>query len=336
MTQAVIQTTVTGMQGRPIATTVPANNQTYTWSGSAWTPTGPYLPIAGGVLTGALRLQYAAPVQIFNDTGTSITAGGLWREANASGNLSFQSNTATAGDFSTAVTALQLGAGGAVTVANTLAVNGTTSLAGAVNVGGPLNGQSIGAAGSMQMVNGAATGIFSAGAGASAGVITAGTVIGTTGVRYNAVGGNNSVAFQWAGAPNNVYNTYVDGTFVGALTPQGSDPRLKSNIAPIAVDPLGILNQITMSQFDFTLPLEGAVAQHWTCGFMADQLLNLIPESVNKGDGTITFDTVNTMPIVAYLVVGVQRLVAMIQQLQASVGALQQNANQTVTAWDAV
>lgn len=335
MTQAVIQTTVTGMQGRPIATTVPANNQTYTWSGSAWTPTGPYLPLAGGVLTGALRIQYASPVQIFNDTGTSITAGGLWREANSGGNLSFQSNTATAGDFSTAVTPLQLGAGGAVTVGATLSVNGTGNFAGVVNVGGAFTAAGVTATGSASAVNIGATGIISAGNGAQAGVITIGTVLNNNGVRYNGVNGPNFVAFQWTGAAG-VFNTYVDGSFVGNLTPQGSDPRLKTNIAAVSVDPLAIINQMTMQQFTFTLPIEDAAPQHWSVGFMADQLFGLIPEAVNKGDGTITFDTVNSLPLIAYLVAGEQRLVAMIQQLQASVGALQQNANQTVTAWDTV
>lgn len=52
MAQATIATTVTGLQGRPVATTAPTNNQALAWNGSAWTPLGPYLPLTGGTLTG--------------------------------------------------------------------------------------------------------------------------------------------------------------------------------------------------------------------------------------------------------------------------------------------
>lgn len=48
MVQAVIPTTVTGLQGRPVsATPAPTNNQALIWNGSAWVPGGPYLTAAG-------------------------------------------------------------------------------------------------------------------------------------------------------------------------------------------------------------------------------------------------------------------------------------------------
>lgn len=48
MVQAVIPTTVTGLQGRPVAATpAPTNNQALVWNGSAWVPGGPYLTAAG-------------------------------------------------------------------------------------------------------------------------------------------------------------------------------------------------------------------------------------------------------------------------------------------------
>lgn len=48
MVQAVVPTTVTGLQGRPVsATPAPTNNQALIWNGSAWVPGGPYLTAAG-------------------------------------------------------------------------------------------------------------------------------------------------------------------------------------------------------------------------------------------------------------------------------------------------
>lgn len=48
MVQAVIATTVTGLQGRQVAATpAPTNNQALTWNGSAWAPAGPFLTAAG-------------------------------------------------------------------------------------------------------------------------------------------------------------------------------------------------------------------------------------------------------------------------------------------------
>lgn len=47
MVQAVIATTVTGLQGRGVANTAPTLNQALVWNGSAWAPSGPYLTAAG-------------------------------------------------------------------------------------------------------------------------------------------------------------------------------------------------------------------------------------------------------------------------------------------------
>lgn len=48
MAQAVVPTTVTGLQGRPVsATPAPTNNQALIWNGTAWVPGGPYLTAAG-------------------------------------------------------------------------------------------------------------------------------------------------------------------------------------------------------------------------------------------------------------------------------------------------
>lgn len=48
MVQAVIPTTVVGLQGRAVAATpAPTNNQALIWNGTAWVPGGPYLTAAG-------------------------------------------------------------------------------------------------------------------------------------------------------------------------------------------------------------------------------------------------------------------------------------------------
>jgi hypothetical protein len=59
MAELDIPITVTGLQGRPIATTAPADGQALTWSAAntIWQPvTPPFLPLSGGSLTGNLTV----------------------------------------------------------------------------------------------------------------------------------------------------------------------------------------------------------------------------------------------------------------------------------------
>lgn len=65
MALATIPTTVTGLQGRPVATATPTANQILGWNGSAWAPLPPVLPLTGGTLTGNLV-----------SSGAIITTGG--------------------------------------------------------------------------------------------------------------------------------------------------------------------------------------------------------------------------------------------------------------------
>lgn len=74
MVQATIQTTVTGIQTRPVVSTAPTNNQVLTWNGSAWTPQGPYLPLTGGTMSGAI-----------NTTGNIQTTGGSIQSPGSAG-----------------------------------------------------------------------------------------------------------------------------------------------------------------------------------------------------------------------------------------------------------
>jgi hypothetical protein len=56
MVQAVVQTTVTGLQGNPVSATPPTANQGLAWNGTTWAPSGPFLPVAGGAVTGNVSI----------------------------------------------------------------------------------------------------------------------------------------------------------------------------------------------------------------------------------------------------------------------------------------
>lgn len=277
MTQAVIQTTVTGMQGRPIATTAPAANQAYTWSGSAWVPTGPFLPLAGGILTGVLRLQYGTPSLIFNDTATSITAGGLWRITNGTGELFLQANTATAGDFSTSAVALQLNPNGSVVSGSNFTVNGVLSVVGNAALNGSAN------------VVGSITG-------------QAGVFIGTSGAFYAAVSGSLNIInwvtgwysgfqqgvgflFQSPSGPVATIAGNGDMAIGGTLT-QGSDVTNKTNVV-VLTEGISLVRQLTPKSFAWqTAPNE----THW--GFIAQDVQLAMPAAVSQGlDNTLAIDT---------------------------------------------
>lgn len=254
MVQAVVQTTVTGLQGNPVSATVPTANQSLTWSGSAWAPAGPfllasagpYLPLAGGSITGALSV------------GGTLTAGGT--------------------------------------------VNTGALTANSLNVAGGITGATLHTSG----------GITSGG-----GLVVAGTTtVGSEGIIYGTYA-SNQIAVPWNGGAG--VNYIVDGTLLGTLTIVSSDQTLKENIAAITVDCLAVLDQITLNQFDWKpLTIAGAVPRpHATCGFMAQQLQTLIPESVTAPPAGSAFTelTLDQMPILAYCI-------GAIQQLSARVGAL--------------
>jgi len=60
MVAAVIPTTITGLQGRPIATGGPTVNQALTWNGSAWAPAGPLASLPVGIAQGGTGATSAA------------------------------------------------------------------------------------------------------------------------------------------------------------------------------------------------------------------------------------------------------------------------------------
>jgi hypothetical protein len=88
MVQAVIQTTVTGLQGNPITAGTPATNQALTWNGTAWAAGGPFAPTASPTFTGTATFATL--------NGTTATIGGVGITANsinASGSGNFGPST---------------------------------------------------------------------------------------------------------------------------------------------------------------------------------------------------------------------------------------------------
>lgn len=323
MTQAVIQTTVTGMQGRPLSTTAPAANQAYTWSGSAWTPTGPFLPLAGGILTGALRYQYAGPTgPIINDTATSITAGGLFRIAVSGGQLNIQSNTATAGDFSTATTPLQLSntgsiATGPLTVNGNASVTGTAAVGGSLQSGGPIfsTGARVYASGGNN-IQPSICAVSTTGGTASFGLY-----IDINGVaNLGQVNTTGAPAGSWLiFGPSNCYPP-VDNSrgwgIPGAAWfqvasynfPQQSDPRSKKDITTAPADPLAQVLAIPVHNYRFLNDAETAPL-HW--GFLSTEVHTTMGNNFAgwvQGEDENQTEALNIMDMLAVLWGAVQEL----------------------------
>lgn len=312
MTQAVIQTTVTGMQGRPIATTVPVANQAYTWSGTAWVPTGPFLPLAGGVLTGVLRYQYGTPSNVFNDTTQSITAGGLWREYVANGNFVIQSNSATAGDFSTAPTPLSLGATGNVNVGSSLSVGGNITVSGGVTANGNITGGNLVTPGAISI--GGATLVTNAvsipgGAYVSSSGGGAGWSLVTGGGTYNLLCQNAvdpAMQFSRAGAGILMSVTSAGSMSIAGTLSQGSDATNKTNINPLTQG-ISLVRQLLPKSYQRTTPTDAPV--QW--GFVAQDVETVIPEAViasEMGEGGTTLLGLDVTAILAAVTFAVKQL----------------------------
>ena len=252
MAQATVATTVTGLQGHPIAVTAPTGNQALVWNGTAWAPSGPYMSVTGGAFTGAVTLVGNAAAALQPVTLQQLQAGYL---PLAGGTLS-----------------------GSLTVGGNINTNGLQA--------GGIGCTTVTATNNIQASNYVSTG---------------------TGILYSGISGNNNMGWSWNGGLG-IVNAFVDGSFVGGLTPTGSDPRLKSNITTVSVDPLSVVSKIQMQQFDMQGLGPGAVSTHWDIGFMGDQLGTVIPNAVAPGDGEKTYDIVNILPLMAYVVGAIQAL----------------------------
>jgi len=291
---------VTGVGGAPLAS--PAFTGTPTApTATAGTSTTQIATTAfvTGALGGYLPLSGGTLTGALN--GTNITASGTIQGAtvNSTGGGTFN-GTLTAGNLST---------------------SGNINATGQITSGGTASFPNLTATGNLNV-----SGTASIGGG--------GVDINNLGVKYAALGGANTVGLVWNTGSG--FNAYADSTFIGVLVSQASDATLKENFAPLTVDPLAVLAQITLQQYDWVPQAVGSqtvTRPHASCGFTAQQLQTLVPEAVTEGGPTLGVDL---MPLVAYLIGGVQKLVAMIEQLQSAVGALQQGAGQAVTAWEAI
>lgn len=134
-------------------------------------------------------------------------------------------------------------------------------------------------------------------------------------ITVSSVGDTSAIAYNWTGA---ALDAYVNNTYVGTVPLGASDPRLKTNVAAPTIDALDVISQITLQQFDLRGLGPNAPDQHWDIGFMADQLLQLIPISVNPGDGKKTYDSVSPLPILAYVIGAMQQLSARVVALEGA------------------
>lgn len=104
MVAATINTTVTGLQGRPLANTAPTTNQAIGWNGTSWVPSGPFLPLTGGTLTGPLvtsgniqttggSVQVGTAGNYMNGSGVNIISGRA--NVTKSSSVQFQTSSTT-------------------------------------------------------------------------------------------------------------------------------------------------------------------------------------------------------------------------------------------------
>jgi hypothetical protein len=156
---------------------------------------------------------------------------------------------------------------------------------------------------------------------ATGGVICSGNTngnntLGPFGVAYGFTGIYNAVALQWL---NNNLNVHIDGSFVWTINSASSDSRLKRNVAPSTTDALAALSAIDLKEFDLldTLDRE-SVIRHYPLGVTAQQVADIIPEAVRAGPGDEALLSIDLLPLVAYLIGGVQQLSKRLEALEGA------------------
>lgn len=302
MTQAVIQTTVTGLQGRPIATTAPTANQALTWTGSAWGTAGPFLPTAGGTVTNSIRYTYASPQNIWTDTATANTTGGLWREYVSGGNWVWQSNTAPAGDFSAAANVLTLSANGNVGVGAGLSCGANIFATGNITT----------TSGNFSTTNGGVSAFNITALNATLPCGANNSQIQPVAGGWRWVNNNGNYVFQHNPAVDPIYlffgpagnlctiNTAGGMSILGTLT-QGSDEVSKTNINPVTQG-ISLVRQLIPKSFAWkTTPNE----TQW--GFIAQDVQGVIPVAVGE---TQVVDVGTSTPAPATLTLDINAILA--------------------------
>lgn len=233
MTQAVVQTTVTGLQGRPVANAAPAASQSLTWNGSAWAAAGPFLPLTGGTVSGPVSFTGGLSVA-GNASFGAVTVNTL----QANNNITGSANITGLGVYATAGRMLCSSAGGgpSLTVYDT-----SQNVAYGMYVVTTANQCTIA---SMNGTGAPSVNLFS----------------------FNLAGNfwPNSNNTQQCGFAGQAWFAVGAYQFVTE-----SDPRLKKDIAPSPAGALGIVNEIAVQNFRWNEDAETAPLH---IGWMADKV----------------------------------------------------------------
>lgn len=128
-----------------------------------------------------------------------------------------------------------------------------------------------------------------------------------------------NIGFGYSFNSGTVLWVVANDAFVGTVTVNTSDERLKRDIGPVTVDPLASLCQVQLKAFDQLStrldPADGV--QHRDVGFIAQQLRGVIPDAVIEPPPN-AFLSVDLMPLVAYCVGAIQQLTERLEALEGA------------------
>src|SRR5262249_54856020 len=133
---------------------------------------------------------------------------------------------------------------------------------------------------------------------------------------FSSGGTTNVYAIALNGSVSQVYAYYPPGVVV-QWTYSPSDRRLKSNIASATGDALAAINKLTVRSFDLTVPIPGAIEQHWDYGLVADEVGEALPVAYAPATDEGTYDLIRELPLIAALVKAMQQLTDKIDDLDA-------------------
>lgn len=326
--------------------------QLYIWTGSGWTVStnlAGYMPTSGGTFTGTVTLAANATQNLQPTTLQQMNAAiaPLATQAQLAGYLPLSGGTITGNLQVNGLTSFAgLGDFNMQYASPNRILNWAAGWSDVWNTQSGVRGW-IGPSGLIMSLN-------SAGDLATTGSINAATTLisSTTGVVYAPWQGNG-VSFSWNGNPaaslasirvaidntiigggsvvfgypnlislnwnGNLY-AFIDGGNAGQIQLTASDARLKENIAVIEVDCLAAVNRIGLRQFDWKPTDLTPERPHATCGMIAQDVQEIIPEAVNEHpeDG---MQSVDLMPVVAYLIGAVQQIAGELTALKRELGA---------------
>lgn len=271
MVQAVVQTTVTGLQGHPIAATAPTTaNQALTWSGSAWAPGGPFLPLSGGVLTGPLTLA-----------------------GNATGALN-------------PVPLQQLQAGYLPLTGGT--ISGNLTISGSASIGG--SGITYAAAGQNNTPQSMSFGIDNElGGGGFFGVAYNSSPGFGSGwlVRSYGVAGSWSQVVAFAISAGGSARVDCSATLSYTWSTVQSDVKAKDNLINCDLDALETVRSIPVYSCDYK-PLGGGGKEHWDYTIIAQDVRRKMPYAFMEAPNETSYASVHPLHLITVLWRAVQQL----------------------------